>query len=1766
MAKNTIYLDVVVDDNGTTRRVAVDTNRLADAMSRASTGSAEADRNIKGVAQASSNATKNFSKMSQGMGGLVAAYATIAAQVFALSAAYQFLLQAADFRILIEGQKALTEQTGIGYTSITKSIQAATDAQLGYKQAAQAAAIGTAAGLSATMLKDIASYSQTISAVLGRDLEDTFNRLIRGITKAEPELLDELGIVLRLADATSEYARSINKTASDLTAYERTQGVAIFTLEQAEKKYGALRDSSELSANGIRQLGAAFSELGNKILPEVSKVAEFLAGSVKNNVAAVVSAFGLLLGGVIKQALPDMETITERIDAKIEKYANKIADYTLEADAFARGQLTITRTVKPAVNNIQGLASAIKKVQGAKAPPIIEDLLRLTAGDKFDPGQVTAMIKQIDDDLIAMAKHQARNPAFKGLTKEQLEETKAGLEEMQTAAQKATEGMQGQFRRLGNNIGQAAAEGKLAWATAMQGLQELTLGAVRVMNRIIKVIGIIGLVITIAEVIKTTALYLIDRFGKEDLVKKSLAEQIIGDGEEIELLKEQIKDVERAAKGLENIKTIGTFLDVASFEASMGGNIPDSMDKFIKQATAADSVFEQLQSNIDQAEKRLKGLERPSTLLIPISEAGIPPSAIDSYNALQNEIGRTSKELERVQKVQDATRDNQLTLIEAYAHGIPELRKYVETIQNLKQATEVSSEQIVAATKPIVDYAKAAKSVAISLQAYSEGFRTLEKQLIDSINLSPLQKRLVQISDLVKNLSDAFAQWNGSTSTDLFKTQATFKVFTAILVKLKDQFRRTFELQEQEQNIARLRNSIALFTAENFQPLSLLQELDETELNLQINKLKTELQTIQLDKDLFDLIKGKNPVINAAIASDKAAAALRAAGVENANTFKTEFSSVTNTFIEQLREENDYLIKNLAAINDSESKVTKRSLPQDFNDLVTQRITFDPKSVETLRTQALAIAPERLKVFINEAIDGFKEIASTDFYSLDQISEFSSKLQRTVSDLALADVSKAAREAAISMDEAVKISMDQAEALKQQQIAQLELLGPLKVISDNEKRILQDTLARNKAQESALNIQNEIDSFQQSTAKKLEAQVRLSKELTNLEIQDYSATVAVNKLQENRLTNLINQKNITDDQRKVYEDELRGLTAANNEREKALRLEIIRNAVQRKEAQRQAALGLLKEQTDTALNLLNVQQELSNLSNPYIQEELRERLEIEKSTTSLLALEKEIEYTSKAQLPALKDKIIAEKARLTVLQEQEKEINKISQAVKGAFGQGIEQEIAAFLKGGQIDIETSFLNIVKSVGEAAADQMAKTATNFILDGLGLGEESEAEKINSAMKEAANYAESVIGPAMSNAGNSTADAIKAALSEVDTRITQSLKNSVGEGGTTASNTIKTAMEEAARYTANLIKEAYAQIQPKMPMEEQKEEVKLPVAPQAVKVSGIKQVSGIESVSNSTVVPSSNQSVAPLSVKVTGIEELEACIVRALSTGAVEVERAIGRAFQNANLSIKPPALPTPNDNPLIQEVQVTAQRLPVPDKSSTTSVGMTIANGAKKIGTDIRNFGNQVQETFASDAPFLDKLGSIFSADAPWINSMTRGLAGALGGLAVGALSSGGGNGWRNAIIGGAISGLSFGFSSWLGGLGNTPQTPGGTLSYDSFPNTVRAANGGIMPGGFRAFANGGVVNKPTLGLVGEGRYNEAVVPLPDGKSIPVIMQTGGGDRNNIGININVNSNGQMQGDVQATGERGVAMAQAIQNVVQLELKRQKRPGGLLSPF
>ena len=258
MAKNKVYIDIVVDDKGTTKRVAVNAKKLGVALEQTGKGARTADRNLKGAAQASANGTKNFSKMAQGIsGGLVPAYATLAANVFAVTAAFSFFKSAADLRVVQESQENFARSTGTSLSLLTSRIQEATDGVLTFQEAAQAVSIGTASGLNSEQLSGLAKVAKNASLALGRDLSDSFDRLVRGATKAEPELLDELGIILRLETATEKYGAALNKNAKDLTAYQRTQAVVNEILEQGNEKFDDLGGQ----VNKVAKLGKSFNDL-----------------------------------------------------------------------------------------------------------------------------------------------------------------------------------------------------------------------------------------------------------------------------------------------------------------------------------------------------------------------------------------------------------------------------------------------------------------------------------------------------------------------------------------------------------------------------------------------------------------------------------------------------------------------------------------------------------------------------------------------------------------------------------------------------------------------------------------------------------------------------------------------------------------------------------------------------------------------------------------------------------------------------------------------------------------------------------------------------------------------------------------------------------------------------------------------------------------------------------------------------------------------------------------------------------------------------------------------------------------------------------------------------------------------------------------------------------------------------------------------------------------------------------------------------------------
>ena len=133
-----------------------------------------------------------------------------------------------------------------------------------------------------------------------------------------------------------------------------------------------------------------------------------------------------------------------------------------------------------------------------------------------------------------------------------------------------------------------------------------------------------------------------------------------------------------------------------------------------------------------------------------------------------------------------------------------------------------------------------------------------------------------------------------------------------------------------------------------------------------------------------------------------------------------------------------------------------------------------------------------------------------------------------------------------------------------------------------------------------------------------------------------------------------------------------------------------------------------------------------------------------------------------------------------------------------------------------------------------------------------------------------------------------------------------------------------------------------------------------------------------------------------------------------------------------------------------------------------------------------------------------------------------------------------------------------------GGAGSALPSSGPGLTWDATAmDFVPNANGNVLRGGFQAFAKGGIVKAPTLGLIGEGGKNEAVVPLPDGRAIPVDFGKGGKMGGDVTSNVTVNvdqsggSNTEMSGD--DAGKLGKAIDVAVKRVIMEE----RRSGGML---
>ena len=297
----------------------------------------------RGITGQTGAAGRDFAKQAQGLGGLVHLYATFAANIFAVSMAFTAFDRAFQYQKMIEGAKVLESTTGVALRSIASNMTKVSDGALSMQESLKFTALASSAGISSTNIEKLTKVAKGASLALGRDMGDAIDRIIRGVSKLEPELIDELGITVKSMQAYRDYAKQLGVSTESLTNYQKTAAYTQAVILEGTRKFGDVANQIEASPfnkvmGELKNSAITLANIFNKVLTPFLSI-------FANNVELVYAGILLTIKSLAIRALPEMtklfsvspDVIRQRTKALDDMKASmKVANNTQIAQTKAR--------------------------------------------------------------------------------------------------------------------------------------------------------------------------------------------------------------------------------------------------------------------------------------------------------------------------------------------------------------------------------------------------------------------------------------------------------------------------------------------------------------------------------------------------------------------------------------------------------------------------------------------------------------------------------------------------------------------------------------------------------------------------------------------------------------------------------------------------------------------------------------------------------------------------------------------------------------------------------------------------------------------------------------------------------------------------------------------------------------------------------------------------------------------------------------------------------------------------------------------------------------------------------------------------------------------------------------------------------------------------------------------------------------------------------------------------------------------------------------
>lgn len=1743
--------DAVNENSAAQRRNTKAAQQNAESVSAAEKAHRHFDRGLKGASGSSSNVSKNFSKMRDvigGSSGLVGAYATLAANLFAASAAFTALQKAAQLEQISSGLTYLGKATGVAMGSLASGLQKAAGYGISLGESMKSVAMVTTAGFDPSYIERLGKVARNTSTALGRDLSDSLDRLVRGAVKLEPELLDELGIMVRIDDATSKYAASLGKSAASLTTFEKQQAFMNAVLTEGEKKFGGIGDSVEI--NPYDKLSASLQELAKTFLNLVNVALKPFVSFLADNKPVLAAFIAVLSKSVITQAF-EAFTDFSKVQAvvagqqknlavaadnaakrNIETQKSRLKLFDSSFGKWGREQNALLQNAK----SVQDYEALQKRAQRSLEYRLKSEA-RVSDANKAAWAERNAMLKAEIAQygvIIELEKKRAlgiaagaaagaaprRETAFSRLRESiapappsiPAKAATAGSKlATRTAKSLSSLDMDSSFANYRQQLKYAAASGE-QYRKSMKGVEQASLTsfariipgagkatvAIRSLGGVAKIavkgffamIPVIGEFVMIAWTIWEVVKAIGDAF--KSVETKTFEDALESAKTKLSEVSINSKEVNNALAGQSNI--IKNYSQLVEAQSNILSDLNSTFSDLIRKADSAGEGYSDI---VEQANDAIKSNDL-LTESFKKQSGGL--TTLEEWKSKNNKTDKETAKfaLELIKK------DNVIW------------HSKLNVIKSLKEATKATTEYLnsLRQTSPLSNYVDTVlnigKAFDSSVMSFKEGTQETKDYLLTISNLSMEQAKLLglsaqQFNDLrqlaaeYENVAKAVESYTELASRPINPRLAT----RGPINKLIEDFNKTVGAESQIREMPS-----AFSTGETLQRAALdTQRAINIELDGQSKKLE------EIKKKTAEILKVAGPIIQKRMEEAK--------DIKLSLTYQQQIIPILEKIngLDQERIKSRQEELNLIAeVKTLENEI--RNLKSGGSGIQSAQQAYD------IEKQLYAERRGLIKEETNAKIE------QLNLQKQNQVIELSIQrinLRNTLAsgNLQQDEFNLIRENYGIISKRLGLIDDSNAELTKREEVIAAE------TALNNVKNLLV---------EAQLELLTKDENLQEQTRKNAtEALDRLKTTREDQATAEATAAEIRSQLQL-REGELLSERNIrTIDE--IYATKIRA--AQTDEQKQLLALEknilILGDAINKEKYQNavdaaQVEMDVFKARADIEQKIIDSRRAVLD-NQQKIQEQTLMLQNMKNPAIAEYKLTLEQQYALEAESAASRIRLIQEEAKIkeeTIKKEEalliaQTQLQKADMAIKIAdintrAGTKVfdDTQVAALLKTFDdviklIPTSTSAqIEEVRTAAQVAAGEitgsLAKTAEeiygwskNNIVTWEGISQ-AFGERLKEDLRNSVPLVKQ-LADAFSGAIDSAVDGLVTALIEG-----KNIFKSIGEA---VRNTLLESFSEMAK---DSFKQGIKGLLSEVPFFNAEQDKKPDINQAATSIAN----------SNTSIAQSNNAISQTLSQIPAALSSLSCtCVGSAMQTSqpASPYIPTPGRITDSRGVPITGLA---PKDNKLLQG----------------TNDGISLAAEKTQEGNWLTQKWGEAQTYATENVGTIAAAGfaSIVTAIAAGRSTKSSILGGILGiaGTVVGGMFGGP----AGAAFGGQVGAM-------IGARADFAK--GGVMS-----------SSGPMP--LQRYASGGVARSPQLALFGEGSKPEAYVPLPDGRTIPVTMSNGSGNVNNISVNVNVEG-GQTQeqstGNADTTEDFSKKLGVAITNAVKQEIFNQQRPGGLL---